>query len=500
MTTWSRASVQSPEPTRDAMEDMVVDHNHVSSVPFKSWIPSFRHTHTASVQQHSQTGVPPQLTHVPTMLIEYWFKRVCPAISAYDLKINPLRWLAGKSWQSSSMVYKAMLSTATACSKDQLPHFSSTKMSLQFRMDASRELKDELSKVDQGLLKEATGDMILASYLLGFSSSWLDTQSLGIEYFHIARKIITSLSSNSRNCEELQFFVDGLALWEMLLAAAGAGVELGGDSNDSQTSERSVLAGMNREEYKGKASSVSLHPLTAGLAPAQRLLARILLSSHDHWTLNQQGRLSRRKDLHRAIQNFQTAQVLEEMALELQVPDAENFAETDDNHTPRLHFMHLAQAHHAATLLQLYQGFPDLIDLRLGHSDTSETRHFMIAMAISIVDAIKKIPVTSGTRCMLPILLVIASTELRFRPTIPSGTGEKNVDLDNWSIFSHDISIAQNRTFTLDCLSSFERSLPVRPITDAIRLVREVWEKLDRGEEFFWVDVMLELGLPTIWC
>jgi hypothetical protein len=60
-------------------------------------------------------------THLPTVMIEYWFSDVCPMWCIFDSDANYNRRFALRSWASSEPVFFAMQSMSAACMLDTLP-------------------------------------------------------------------------------------------------------------------------------------------------------------------------------------------------------------------------------------------------------------------------------------------------------------------------------------------------------------------------------------------
>jgi hypothetical protein len=60
------------------------------------------------------------------------------------------------------------------------------------------------------------------------------------------------------------------------------------------------------------------------------------------------------------------------------------------------------------------------------------------------------------------------------------------------------IEVSRTRKFILGRLTSFLHVLPPKPIHVCLKLVNEVWKRLDAGDDdAYWVDVMIEKGWET---
>jgi len=67
------------------------------------------------------------------------------------------------------------------------------------------------------------------------------------------------------------------------------------------------------------------------------------------------------------------------------------------------------------------------------------------------------------------------------------------------SISKRETDIASARQFVTTRLQDFQLSLPGKPMMKALQLIQETWARADLGQEVFWMDVMSEMGLQTIY-
>jgi hypothetical protein len=230
--------------------------------------------------------------------------------------------------------------------------------------------------------------------------------------------------------------------------------------------------------------------------------------------------------LHTALEDIKLAQEIEAKLLDLKIQNADDISETGDARTSKSHFVLIAESYRLSALLQLYQTFPDLVERRLpkGTQDATEFiwNKWMVPLSLQLITTLKKIPTTSGTQCIQPILYITASTGLRFdkdtltqrrlfameeeedaasvpqmqMPSFPDA-GPPSSDITELSI-----EVTHGRRFIMERLSTLEHSLAPAPIRVAKDLVEATWAKYD-GEapgmyNVHWVDVMEESGLRTI--
>lgn len=144
---------------------------------------------------------------------------------------------------------------------------------------------------------------------------------------------------------------------------------------------------------------------------------------------------------------------------------------------------------------------------------TPETlsNNWLTEFAVTILSRLKAIPLESRTRCLQPFLLVASCSELRLprlsaAPPDPSRDSEypgaenpNNANANPTPTISMEaIEVSRTRKFILGRLTSFLHVLPPKPIHVCLKLVNEVWRRLDAGEDdAYWVDVMIEKGWET---
>lgn len=136
---------------------------------------------------------------------------------------------------------------------------------------------------------------------------------------------------------------------------------------------------------------------------------------------------------------------------------------------------------------------------------------WLTEFAITTLSRLKTIPIESRTRCLQPFLLVASCSELRL-PKTPATEHEANTtanahaggnpddgpDSETPSISMEAIEVSRTRRFILGRLTSFLHVLPPKPINVCVRLVKEVWRRMDAGQaDTYWIDVMIEKGWET---
>ncbi|KAJ5207012.1 Aflatoxin biosynthesis regulatory protein [Penicillium cf. griseofulvum] len=138
--------------------------------------------------------------------------------------------------------------------------------------------------------------------------------------------------------------------------------------------------------------------------------------------------------------------------------------------------------------------------------------NWLTEFAVTTLSRLKTIPQESRTRCLQPFLLVASCSELRI-PRLATNAGTKPPNGEDYSeggdndstnpnqtptISMEAIEVSRARKFILGRLTSFLHVLPPKPIHVCLKLVNEVWERLDAGDaDAYWVDVMIEKGWET---
>jgi len=490
---------------------------HLSSPPKRIRAGVHSHRPSKAVSPFKEYGVTVsplvhQPVHGPTFLHEYWYSRICPIFSTFDSNINPFRHFINGMWHGSSAVYHAMQSMAASCLQEQLPHFG--PVALKARGEATRALRRELRNLELTRDQTLAQDAVMACCLLGMSSTWHEAKDLGLVYLGAARNLMTPDPTTGVGLFDNEpgigpFFREGLVYWEMLagvLTDDGDSLSAGVLDHDVENWARGRRSSTASAATDGNGLMLP-HPWTGIATAPQRLVAQVLRLARQQRNLLRRGQFAHRRDLAKALTGINRAYELEEALLELETPTVESIQETEDERTPRWHFVHMSEAYRVAGLLQLYLTFPDLAQVRLGcqngrvheHGDeepAASLDDWLLSMVIFVLDQLRCIPPTSGTRCTQPLLLVMASSGLWLGGT---RSRVEEHSSDDFLISTREVEVARGRSFILDRLYSFARSLPPKPIVTAIKLVREVWSRCDKGEEgVSWIDVMIDCGLETL--
>jgi hypothetical protein len=473
------------------------------------------------------------------MLVDYYFNYVCQIFSSFDGTLNPFRSTVGKLWDGSAPIYYAIQSMAAAYLANHFPRMLPVGVQMQ------RETYRCLYQVQNGREKFENLDKTLLTVLLvGQTTAWHNPKDLGLMHLKTAKRL------NKRRLEQQtgqigtrarrqnEFFEQCILYWDMLAGFVDDDIDefgLGELEIASPTSPVSEATTSNEEEEK-----VFPHPWT-GVAPkVQRLFAQVgrLIRTYrksaaanatplDFLSLDFAYGMHFSQDSSAMTDAVSRAQSLEEELLSFEPPSASSLIDSGDENTPVQQYIYLAEAYRCAALLAIYRVFPSVLFKRVPiitdntfppSSSTSNTSQqtfvslpiptsqspddFIVSLAIHTISLLEKLPPTSGTRCLQPIVIITAGSELRFVSASMSDPLAPFAPAQSSSVFSsitnREVDIASARQFVVTRLQEFQLSLPAKPILKALQLIQETWARADLGQEVFWMDVMEEMGWESI--
>ncbi|KAL6705865.1 hypothetical protein ACN47E_006325 [Coniothyrium glycines] len=435
---------------------------------------------------------------VESLLIQHYFKDVCAVFSSFDSVLNPFRTTIGRIFHDTPSVRYAIQSMAAAHLANTFPNMAAIGVEMQKKARDALDIELPLAHCGQ----TSATKTFLSIMLLGLTTSWHDSNALGLEYLTTARSLILpKLLCRSEEAEvqrEAQFFEESLIHWEMLM-----GFVIEDAMNFSAPSGlRSRCASKKRTPAARRPDGkIVPHPWT-GIAPmVQFLFAEV-------------GRLVRREravtamDIRQKQENLQNAASLEEDLLAVEYPSVDEVAETGDERTPKEDFVVIAEAYRCAGLLEIYRVFPSILRRRLGSDrsigidnvdpqfptprfetpyEDTDMKLWLNSLAMHIIRSLQSLPSSSGTFCVQPLLLVVAASELKLASSV-----------DFFDVHANDHKVLAAREFTIRRLREFAHRLPNKPPRRMIQLIQETWRQSDEGLDAFWIDVMNDKGYHTI--
>lgn len=462
------------------------------------------------------------LVDLPTSLVQHWFSSVCCYWSAFDSESNPFRSVAASMWGSSRVVFYSLQSMSAAALVEYMPDMKEiTSSAPALAIEAISEELAELYTADPGVLHFPKG-LILALFCMGSSMCWDDPQRTGAHFFRQARRLLRhfeqrskSLSSGDRKL--LEFFGGCMKYEEMLRDVAGE-------------RERDDLPRASQGAHGGRQLSIKPHAWT-GVSPDLLGLFGDAISLCRRECVRRQGHNNiTRESLKEALDAIDEAQSLEEALL---VVEPASLQPDDHQCTDTIRWAHLrdtTEAYRLASLLQLYQTFPDLIARRIpgkiGPDGLVPDSTWLVPLALHLTTILQRTPPSSDLKCIQPLLYLsagsclryeeIAASSLRMGRTsgdilglLASGAPEPLPSLFSSSPSLHaegatpeSLGVSSARQLIVERLNQLEQVLPPKPIRVAQQLMKVTWEVFDSEiyapHKTHWLDIMASTGLKTL--
>lgn len=428
--------------------------------------------------------------HVPTMLIEYWFRHICPLRSTFDSSINYNRRVAWNTWSTSDAVFQTMQAMAAACLVRQNPQLREVLPSL--KLQALTAVRSGISQAQGRTTPFVKADLIFAIISLGTSLHWFAPASpSGPErsWLRSAHGLLRLWKQRLAASEQLLFsyFSQALTYWDMLLAPQGRGSfpiemrtkrqlvrqrlkdNLDLPMNNSTTGNEPT--GENVEDFLGtrpnswcgvSSEVIYRYGQVLALCHSVSIRAANIGDSATEKAFDTLCDLSIARELQKELlaMNFDILVLLEE---------AQGFpVHTQDSKTPLLHLLQTAEGFRIAGLLQLHLIFKELPVLHVfPGSDSFEHRgdtchlsrkHLIFTLAMNLLNILEDVPITSGCKSIHPMLYLAVAVGLcntagsTLKDAYPGTTDEGPID------FSKD-SLQMSQRPKPFCLSAATKSL-----------------------------------------
>ncbi|CAK7219092.1 hypothetical protein SBRCBS47491_003726 [Sporothrix bragantina] len=520
-----------------------IGHPSSSDFPFTSSSSSNR---TPS-QLITTTASPPTagIIDSSSAFIVHWFENVCPAWSGFDSNANPIRTIAVDVWRSSVTVCSALeaMSAAFLASRD--PTVRQPALRLMRRAADYAQVELGMMRMgahpaeNNGQLALPTG-LLFSLFGLGTTVCWVDAGSLGLPFLRETRRLLVRLNRQQRvrpgavDAERLEFFNKCMTYCNMLLSVVHDDVVIDSSSNTlipvvPETAGPGFFPSLPPALPFSSLSATSAVPSTTSAtgAPERRPHPWTGISSLASRLFAETMGLCRRAQLRSGTTAttqlptlYLRAERLEEQLLdaEIEVPivldpdtpgNLRSLGDTGDSRTPPSHLALIAEAYRLSSLLVLYETFPGLGVLRLpGRGDstlgddgsnrnnnaaTSSSptvlwQEWITPLSLHLLQVLERIPPTSGSRVIQPLLYICASTGLR-QPDPRQAMAEEDSTDERESI-----KVSQGRNFIIQRLTILESSLPPTPVTVAKKLVCAIWRAYDVSlpgtAPVHWINVM----------
>ena len=114
--------------------------------------------------------------------------------------------------------------------------------------------------------------------------------------------------------------------------------------------------------------------------------------------------------------------------------------------------------------------------------EDTDTALWRNSLALHILSILETLPMSSGTICVQPILLLAAASELKLVSS-----------LDFFDVHANDARVLRAREFAHRKLQECSLRLPEKPVKKVLELVKEVWRRLDAGNDVFWYEFFVRV-------
>ncbi|KAF4978851.1 hypothetical protein FZEAL_4833 [Fusarium zealandicum] len=484
--------------------------------------------------------IPPTIAHIPSSLVEYWFRDVCSLWSQYDSPTNFNRTMATALWSTSEAVSTSLQSMSAAYLSSKFPHMKKTSISMMKVATTAIEAELQVVKSSHHLEVVPMG-LIYGLFCIGTSICWLNATQLGIPFLREAKALLCRANLQRRSLSEeerrlLHIFNKSWNYTELLLSIVS-------DTNPYSSYESNYVDDISTDAYPtAKIAEPDLddipHPWTGVSNTVSRLLTQTMRLCRNYlYHLKHPGPLATR-DHATALRLIEEAKLLEERLLGLDFESVPAKSETGDQRTPCQHLINVAEAYRLAGLIHIYQTFPDLVLLRLPSSiSESGNAHIpwqecITPLSLRLANLIEQLPPDSGSKMTQPLLCITASTGLRFEPSeatfrrpppahgVPSSHNDGCIEDSSMSdyighliqadediehlttVTESRLKIVDARCFLMNRLDILETVLPPRPIAVAKGLVQAIWSEYDNKQTdaspTHWIHIMDKNNLRSL--
>ncbi|KAJ5247684.1 Aflatoxin biosynthesis regulatory protein [Penicillium chermesinum] len=488
-------------------------------------------------------------------LIEYYFKEVAALFSSYDSQMNPFRTTVSRLWGSSLAMCRTMQSMAAATLVNDFPQFG--PIGRKMRDEAVEIITREAVMDDKSLLALLMLGQTASWHdpkdlgISFFNILRKEVRSIGSKSSSSGHGLTQSGSNNYR------FFEEALIYWEMLLSFVADSDSMmfsedfrhsstegsfllqrvphpwTGIARDTQFTVHEVGRLVRRERKRIRSrnftSQSDLKLAQAAIEKAQELEERLLNLAHPtEAEIVSPGddetpvwHLLTMAEVYRCTGLMQLYRVFPDL-LRNRLRDPAGASNSSDpffpvdldsmnlsggfsdagHETPRNGSQSISSPH-----INIFPSMPP--DNNINSFNASETsadtlQFSWLLHAASYVCRVYRIIIKAlGMTTLKPLgppdLQVPQPTGRSFQGNTKSSAEESSRSSTELPGISMEaIEVSQTRKFILGRLSSFLHVLPPKPINVCIRLVKEVWRRMDAGEtDTYWIDVMIEKKWET---
>ncbi|KIW13789.1 hypothetical protein PV08_08981 [Exophiala spinifera] len=538
-------TLRSPPSARRQQDDQSSPPHKLDLIPGQSSTDVVQRTQAVSHYQ-SVWQSPDTVLGDPQGQVEYFTQKICRALTAFDSNYNQFRSVGGLRIKES-LLYFSLCRYLTAAFLNSSDFEASNALVVQnAQTEILYRLQTEVAQLDISQPAKLA-QVLMAVIMYGLAANWDGSNSPSKLHYHAAVRMYRHMyhpdnipaarSATATSGGFQEFFAGCLLYWWMGLAFVS-------DTIECPLHEPPSWDCLQQSNLK-----FIPHPLVGVSPSSQRLLGQVGLLVHEQRLRCRRNAFVSMGALQKEFRAWQEAQELEEQALSLELPEAADFVDTGDPHTPIEDLINTAEVYRLSALVLLYRAFPDLLTARLtsnqgdagdgtvGNYVAEQKRlSWITALAVHALETLCRNGARSGTRSIEQILLIIIAGELRKPPATISISQScetssdpifQTPDAEPLSDSTHfqdegasllcepppdavvepldqgafsggtpeAASVEEARSTLLRRLESICELLPYRSTELVKDLVLTVWARTDReGPEVFWMDIMIEKG------
>ncbi|KAI9148442.1 Beauvericin cluster-specific repressor BEA4 [Paramyrothecium foliicola] len=458
------------------------------------------------------------------LLISHYFGSVCKINSCYHSPADSLRTITQGLMSSSRLVFFCVLSMSAAHLSLIQPR--SYDKSLVYLTEAISLLRLQLSNLfDKAITKaqreQGLDQTLMGIILIGISTSWHKSSGLGLEHIVGSRVLLQEYvcprlyDGSILDRQKLGFFIGLQAYWETV-----ASFLLDQDLEQLDYLQKSCV--------EMSADTIYVHPWTGISSMIWVLLAKAGCVARKRLRLLAEAScLSQAEYTAQMNQLLQQASTIEAQLLDYELPSASCIDNTFADHASIADLERIAQCCRLAALLELYRAFGSLWDTRsrleisavksqiwqmepegVEPSDFYLDADIYSILTLRILRILRCISPNSSTRCLQPILLLIAGSNVSYKTAMvfPYTTVEDYGTPD--SSFTPSNAVQAWRQFVYQRIARVERWVKLDSLRRMRMILTEVWTSTDAlrsteqdmlmdGETqcIHWIAIMEEKGL-----
>lgn len=494
------------------------------------------------------------------MLIQHWFREVCPVWSVFDSDVNYNRTVAQGTWGSSEPVFLALQAMSAAFLQRTSPELVEASSSLAEEAATIVRNKTQAVLAGGATSSRVTHDLVFAVFVLGTASQWSREARSENPWLATARELLSAWPLHFSGADHLyhSYFSQAFTYWESLSTLMSPHL------NSANLSRRRARHRIHLHAALGLPHTQEADVLPNALAYTSLGGTRpnswggiscevisILAETIALCRSASQFRSSKPSlDLESTSNAMINVAIRHEIESELRAMDFEAIvfmeealgfsAHTWDEQTPLEHLVQTAEAYRQAALIQLQLCFDD--------SGPCPSERSVLTQALDLIAALERIPVESGSTSIHPVLYLSAAAALG-RDTLTSATTDlsdlevadpRNGDeldllpLDFDVALLHDhfhehqhqyglplqddhcnqqhettqlphsrmMNVHQARQLISARLVQIQQAKPMRVKSELLQLIQSIWQEYDGlhtgSHSVNWLDVWSKSGLERI--